>query len=510
MRSFRVLPHILVVLLTVPLLAVVPAVAQFTGPDVPEMANYDVGITNFIEGRGIPGAAVAVSKDGRLVYARGFGMADVEAGAAVQPDSRFRIASISKSVTAVAVMRLVEEGLLELDAPAFAFLDHLQPAEGATEDARLAAVTVRDLLQHSGGWDRDGTGYDPMFDVVNIANTMGAAAPADCETVIRYMRGRPLDFDPGTRYSYSNFGYCALGRIVERVTGEDYDVYVRGLLAEAGIEGMEVGRSLLSDRLPGEVRYYPDNITTSVFDGSAVSWPYGGFHIEAMDAHGGWVASAVDLLRLSSAIDGLANRADVLTPASLAAISARPDVPSWSTSSYWYGLGWQVNTNGHWWHNGSLPGLESLLVRSNYQGLHWAVLLNHRPANASPHIAAIDALMWELALAVTTWPAHDLFAESLPAEDGPGRGVLMEAAAPYPNPARDVVTIELDVTAPGIAQIEVFDVMGRRVARHEARIAPGASNRTTMQTSSLPPGLYVVRVSSTDGQTSSHRFTVVR
>src|SRR5262245_36123915 len=98
-----------------------------------------------------PGGALAVAKDGRLVYAKGFGLGDVVNKAPVEPTSLFRIASLTKPITAVAVLRLAQEGKLDLDAKAFALLD-LKAPDGATVDPRLAEITVRQLLQHTGGW----------------------------------------------------------------------------------------------------------------------------------------------------------------------------------------------------------------------------------------------------------------------------------------------------------------------------------------------------------------------
>src|SRR6187455_122741 len=101
-----------------------------------------------------PGGALAVVKDGRLVYAKGFGLGDVVNKAPVEPTSLFRIASLSKPITAVAVLRLAQEGKLDLDAKAFALLD-LKAPEGSSVDPRLAVITIRQLLQHTGGWNRE-------------------------------------------------------------------------------------------------------------------------------------------------------------------------------------------------------------------------------------------------------------------------------------------------------------------------------------------------------------------
>jgi N-acyl-D-amino-acid deacylase len=120
-----------------------------TGDAVPGLESYDRIIREIMQKWSIPGAAVAVAKDGRLVYARGFGYADVAAGELVSPDSMFRIASVSKPLTAITVMKLVEQGEIDLDAKAFDYLADLEPPPGSEVDPRLASITVRNLLEHS-------------------------------------------------------------------------------------------------------------------------------------------------------------------------------------------------------------------------------------------------------------------------------------------------------------------------------------------------------------------------
>ena len=487
-----------------------PVSAQITGVEVPEMAHYDTAVQDVFDDYDIPGGVVAVVKDGRLVYARGFGLADVDAAEAVEPDARFRVASISKPITAMAVMKLVEDGALALDEPAFALLPDLPPPAGQSEDPRLADVTIRDLLQHSGGWDRDGTGYDPMFDVVAIANALGITPPADDEAVIRYMRGRPLDFDPGTRYSYSNFGYAVLGAIVTRVAGQPYEDYVRDLLAEAGATQMEPGRSLLEDRLPGEVRYYEYNgaTTPSVFPPHAlVPWPYGGFYLEAMDAHGGWVTSAPDLLRFMEAIDGRPFRPDVLSPQSIAAMTARPNLPDWQGTSYWYGLGLLVNTFNNWWHDGSLPGTRAYVIRTQFQNLSYCVITNTRPEPENGFLNALDVALWDAAVATNPWPTHDLFGLYTAAEPAPTPASFTLSAAPNPFAGHTTLTLTLD--APQPVRIAVFDALGRRVAvLHDGEMAAG-THRLRLDAAGLPGGAYLVRASGAAGAVS-RQVTVLR
>lgn len=192
--------------------------AQITGQLVPQFTVLDASIQAAMARYQVPGGSVAIAKDGRLVYARGFGRADIATGEPVQPDSLFRSASVSKPVTAVAALRLVDEHRLGLDERVLPRLRNVLGDGYRIGDARIADITVRDLLQHSGGWDRDDS-FDPMFQSASIVSATREPAPASCETIIRYMLQRRLDFAPGSRAAYSNFGYCVLARVIEAAAG---------------------------------------------------------------------------------------------------------------------------------------------------------------------------------------------------------------------------------------------------------------------------------------------------
>lgn len=386
-----------------------------TGKPVPELASFDRMVLGLMEKWQIPGGSVAVVKDGRLVLAHGYGWADREGREPVQPGSLFRIASLSKSLTSATILKLVEEGRLRLDDKAFEILG-LQPRPGATMNPELRKITIRHLLQHSGGWDR-GQSFDPMFKSREIAATMGVPPPADAVTIIRYMLEKPLQFNPGTKYAYSNFGYCVLGRIIEKVTGERYEDAVRErILRPAGVASMRLGRTRLADRAPGEVRYYGfpgSGLGASVFPfGPAkVPWPYGAFYIEAMDSHGGWIASATDLARFIASLDGQPGHRRILSAGSVAQMIARPAPPLWVGTDNWYGMGWSVRTaqgGTNWWHTGSLDGTTTLMVRAGI-GVTWVVLFNSRPKDSDGLSGELDSGMWQAEQAVTRWPAQDLF-----------------------------------------------------------------------------------------------------
>jgi len=383
---------------------------------------FDREVEEFMRVRRIPGGALAVVKDRRLVYVRGYGWADREKKVPAQADSLFRIASISKPITAVAVLMLVEEKKLDLNARAFDIVRLAPVVKPATmPDPRVQKITVRQLLQHTAGWDRE-TSFDPMFRAREIASAVGVACPPGPRDIIRYMLGQPLDFDPGARYAYSNVGYCALGRVIEEISGQPYEKFVQEkVLAPIGIKRMRIGASLAEKRAEGEVRYYTTGVgkAQSVFGTppARVPWPYGGFHLEAMDAHGGWIASAVDLARFAAALDD-PRRSPLLKNETFRTMYAPPAAPvsrkpDGSLKDAYHGCGWMVRTVGNaglanYWHNGSLPGTFSLLVR-RYDGLSWVALFNQRSDDIKLPDAAIDGALHRAADAVTDWPEEDLF-----------------------------------------------------------------------------------------------------
>jgi N-acyl-D-amino-acid deacylase len=367
-----------------------------------ELAPFDDLIKDAMARHHVPGAALAVMKDGRLVYARGYGWADVEKRVPVRPDSVFRIASVTKPLTAATAFSLTESGKLALGDRAFARLGLRTPG-----DPRLKDVTVAELLNHSGGWDRDKT-PDPMFRAGDIARALNAAPPADAPRIVRYMAGRPLDFDPGTRYAYSNFGYSVLGRLVARACGKTYADCVKArVLAPAGARSTRLGRSRREDADAREVHYYGDGAE-------------GGFSLEAMDSHGGWVSSAADLLRFAREFD-YPLKDGILTAASKAAMLARPPgalgaEPDGRPKAAYYASGWMVRPvsgeRANIWHTGSLPGTTALLVH-RYDNLAWAVLFNARDGEDGL-VRAIDGPLHDAAARVKSWPADDLFARDAP------------------------------------------------------------------------------------------------
>ncbi len=393
-----------------------------TGRGDKRLEPLDRLMTDFVSRHQLPGASLAVTRNGRLVYARGFGLADRQSGDPVLPTSRFRIASLSKPVTSVAILQLVEAGRLKLDDPVAEILG-LEPEVDAKRSRR---VTVRQCLQHTGGWDRSAS-FDPMFQSIRISRVLGTKAPAGPAEVIRFMQKWPLDFDPGTRYAYSNYGYCLLGRVIEKISGQSYERYVQArVLKPMGVTRMRVGRTRIDGRAKGEVRYHVDGekVGLSVFEedlGKRVSRAYGAWNLEAMDSHGAWIASAVDMVRFASALES-PGRKPFLKMESLDEMFEPPAAPvsrksDGSVEDVFYGLGFSVRRLGdgrmNQWHTGSLPGTSTLLVR-RHDGMAWAVMFNSRRSCAGKNPAsAIDPLVHGAVDAVTEWPDGDAFDELL-------------------------------------------------------------------------------------------------
>lgn len=373
---------------------------------------------------GVPGGQLAMAKDGRLVFDRAYGLADVEAGEPFRPESLCRIASISKAITTVAVLALVDDGRLALDDRAFRLLAALPPPKGAPIDPRLDEITIEHLLVHAGGWDGS-TGEDPQEQpwTWREAGVLGVAAPPSAEKIVRAMMGESLDFDPGTKSVYANFGFNVLGRVIEQVSGRPYEAFVRErVLAPAGVTRMRIGRTRLHKRAPGEVRYYgtPGQAPPpSVFPGEGYGpVAYAAFYRESFDSHGGWIASAADLLRFATAIDGQRGPA-LLRPETVEAMlrTPRPDAPAGASGAGNaepdMGLGWIVLPAGggfDWSHAGALIGSNTAWLARTHDGLALAFAFNSQPADALAFFGAAIPAVQQATAVVAAWPDHDLFA----------------------------------------------------------------------------------------------------
>jgi N-acyl-D-amino-acid deacylase len=229
--------------------------------------------------------------------------------------------------------------------------------------------------------------------------------------------GQPLDFAPGSKQVYSNFGYCILGRVVEKVSGQTYELYVRDqVLAPMDIHAMSIGYShTLSQRGPHEVRYYDFTgapLVDSIFPGEGkVPASYGGFEMLTLDSCGGWIGSPIDLARAMTAIDG-SRIGPYLLPDTLAEFVADPNIPDWNSDQrYWYGLGIFVGPNAQtWYHGGTINGTKSQWLRDG-DGYSWAIMVNSASSDPGTLGNDLDAAMLPAIRSGFTGSPTDLFPE---------------------------------------------------------------------------------------------------
>jgi CubicO group peptidase (beta-lactamase class C family) len=268
----------------------------------PLFRELDAKIEAVMAEHHIPGVAVGVYYQGQE-YVRGYGVTNVDAPGPVDGDTLFRIASITKTFTGTTAMRLVEQGLLDLDAPVRTYLPDFRVAD----EAASKQVTLRQCLNHSAGWMGDysldfGRGEDALARYVASMTDLPQLTP------------------PGTQFAYSNSAIAVAGRVIEVVTRQSYEDAVRELVIDP--LGLDHTR-FFTDQLAG----YPMAGSHNVVDGEAVfdpdlwHWPRTGH------AAGGLISSARDLLRYARFYLGEGRALDgtpLLTPASLAAMRSPP------------------------------------------------------------------------------------------------------------------------------------------------------------------------------------------
>ena len=352
------------------------------------------------------GASVAIVKDEKLVYSKGFGYADLENKEQTSVESKFRIGSVSKLITAVAIMKLVEDGELELDDYVFGDRGILKGGVyDKIKNRNVYQIKVKHLLNHTAGWSLLTYG-DPMFIPHRIHKMDNASYPIDFDEVIEFVLERHMPYRPGTRFNYSNFGYCLLGRVLEEVTGDDYEDWViDNILAPNGIEDMSLAGNFLEDRKRNEVKYYDKSVDNQQlsFDGSGkmAYKPYGADNIEILGPAGGWLATASDLMRFMVMVDGYSERyPDMLSKKSI-------DQMVKGVGGINRPLGWRTTKGEHWWRTGTLSGTSALLTRDS-NGFSWVIIANTTPRRGSFPSTSRWAIREGIKM-VKSWPSTDLF-----------------------------------------------------------------------------------------------------
>jgi CubicO group peptidase (beta-lactamase class C family) len=308
-----------------------------------------------------PGASICVIRDGRTVWSRAFGLADLEQNVPATTETRFRIGSVSKSLTSVAIGRLVQDGQLDLDSPVQRY------APGFPE--KRYSITVRQVAGHLAGLRHYDTGeFENRRHYATVTEGLAIFA-ADS-----------LLFEPGTQYSYSSYGYNLLGAVIEGASGRSYVAYMRdAVLHPAGMThtSFEHPDSLI----PKRGRYYTRTDSTgptinAPYVDNTYKWPSGGF-----------LSTAEDLARFGD----LLLRGELLRPETVALLWTPMQTSDGKPTDY--GIGWSVERDSlgrrrvH--HSGGSVGGTAHLIIYPEQRVVVAVLVNsdYTFINAIPRYA---------------------------------------------------------------------------------------------------------------------------
>lgn len=372
----------------------------------PGLEDFDAAMISIMERHGIPGAAFAVARQGKLILAKGYGWADLAKNEPVRPDTLFGLASLSKPITAVATLKLVEQKKLGLDDKVHEHIKHIKPIVASKVDRRFRDITVRQCLNHSGGWDRakrgDSINWEPQ-----ICRALGVRPPVSTHQFISFAMCTPIDYAPGTDAIYSNIGYILLGEVIARVSGQSYDRYVREqILKPMGISRLSLngadGKYLVSEA----IRY---------LSGSLIPLPP--LLLPMVNAAGGWIASAVDMLRFLTNLDGSRGESVLSEQTRKLMIEAPPQPLKPRANGTWFGLGWDavaVNDTGYaCFKDGSCQGMRTFMKRLP-GGINWALLYNASMEFDPQDMQTASGVVHEIRQLVESfakYPDIDLFGE---------------------------------------------------------------------------------------------------
>lgn len=344
-------------LFLISLVAISDGRAQTSSSVAVDVSNY---VRSEMQRQQIPGVALLVSRDGKIVQAEGFGFANVELQVPVKPETIFQSGSVGKQFTATAVMMLVEEGKVHLDDPLTKYFSGAPPAWND--------VTVRELLSHTAGFGD----YPDKFDFRKDWTE---------EELLKVVEGIPLSYPPGTKWEYSNLGYLTLGILIHRVTGEFYGDFLQQrifqplemkttrIISEADIvPNRAAGYRLVKGELKNQEWVAPMVNTTA--DGS--------LYFSILDLAKWDAALYTDKLLKRSSLD------QMWTPAKLN--NGQPNKDG-------YGFAWFIgDRHGHRLisHDGAWQGFKSVIARYVNDHLTVVVLANlaeAKPSEIADHVA---------------------------------------------------------------------------------------------------------------------------
>jgi D-alanyl-D-alanine carboxypeptidase len=321
-------------------------------PTLTGWAAFDAVLEQAVLGGGSDAVSVAVSIDGEIVHAAAMGVRVPDTLEAVETTDRFRIASISKTITAITVLQLVEEGVVGLDDPIGSIVADAVGVGSAS--AGVAGLTVRQLLTHTSGFAQ----YENLF----FRNQVGSCEEAAAVGVTRSLQG--------AGYRYSNMNYCVLGVLIEQLTGEDYEQVVdERLLAPLGITGMRLAPT--HDAGPGEVVHR--------------SVP-GRNYMEVLGAAGAWVASPADLVAIFDSLDPDTPGWKPLDADTVAEMKTAVNDPL--APDRGYGMGVILYGGGAAGHTGTIESTHAMVL-DRVDNVTWAVTVSGENPSDTVRLAGI-------------------------------------------------------------------------------------------------------------------------
>jgi N-acyl-D-amino-acid deacylase len=371
------------------------------------MPAFDDIMNDFLKSRHIPGGALAIAKDGKLRLARGYGAAILQSRDAATADTLFCTASITKTITSVALLHLVDQGKLSLDDAVYPILGKPRPLGRSKLDSDVEKITVRQLLLHSGGWNsRQHTDY--LHQTQKIARAAGEKLPLSAESVLRYGLSQPLDFVPGSESRYSDFGYFVAKLVVERSARQPYESYVRQhVLKPMGISQMRM-EQLSPAYAAREAHRYNSGGRELIGGREPIAAPAGS-----------WLGSVVDIARFLTTVSGTRGKPFLSSAARQQMLAVGPPPLAKRRSGSHVGLGWDSVTEaagGVQFHKtGSIPGIRTY-IEHRADGVDLVLLLNSDgqadgATQAVPEL--VDKLHQEMD-ATRDWPDRDLFEAPAP------------------------------------------------------------------------------------------------
>ena len=379
--------------------------------DFKETKNMERYLRNWMARYNIRGAQLAIMKDERLIYAKGFGWADQQDSVLLEAGDILRIASASKLITAIGIMKLCVEGKLTTESTVFGpegilndsiFLDY--------KDKRVPKITVHHLLNHTSGFSR--RMGDPMFRSADLIRWTGRNRKLTEDEVIAFQLGLRLRDNPGGSAQYSNVGYLVLSRVIEEVSGMTYEDYIRKhVLEPAGCYDMQIARNFRHEKHRRESTYYghaPEDLIES-YDGSGLmrEREYGGHNIEGLQGAGAWVCSAAELMRLVASIDGKPDVPDILSKESIELMTTlrrKGDFP--------YGWARMQAKGGVLTRTGTMSGTAAF-IKSNPHGLSYVLITNSSSYRGASFTNRIGQTIDNALTRVKEWPETvDLFTET--------------------------------------------------------------------------------------------------